>query len=84
MYKKIKIDEKSLSKKYQTNVSSLIHLWQKGNSDLDICHLTGIPPYTLQQIKGDIELAHRRLRMARKKELLGEAYQHHIFFNPLT
>ncbi|RKO67967.1 hypothetical protein [Desulfofundulus salinus] len=64
-----KIDEKSLSRKYKTNVSRLIRAWKKGLSDMEIAASTGIDPATLNRIRGDIEMAHRRLRLARKKEL---------------
>ncbi|SHJ25846.1 hypothetical protein [Desulfofundulus thermosubterraneus] len=64
-----KIDEKSLSRKYKTNVSRLIRAWKRGLSDMEIAASTGIDPATLNRIRGDIEMAHRRLRLARKKEL---------------
>ncbi|MDQ0285215.1 DNA-binding Xre family transcriptional regulator [Desulfofundulus luciae] len=60
-----KIDEKSLSRKYKTNVSRLIRAWKKGLSDMEIAASTGIDPATLNRIRGDIEMAHRRLRLAR-------------------
>lgn len=62
-----RIDEKSLSRKYRTNVSRLIRAWKRGLSDMEIAASTGIDPATLHQIRGDIELAHRRLCLARKK-----------------
>ncbi|MGB9804238.1 hypothetical protein [Desulfofundulus sp.] len=64
-----KIDEKSLSRKYKTNVSRLIRAWKKGLSDMEISSSTGIDMATLNRIRSDIEMAHRRLRLARKKEL---------------
>lgn len=81
-----KIDEKSLCKKYRTNVVPLIRAWKKGFSDMEIARETGIDLWKLQQIKTDIELAHRRLRLAKKKESLpGHApVQRHIFFSPFT
>jgi len=80
------IDEKSLSKKYRTNVHTLIRAWKKGYSDYDISRHTGINPLTLQQIRSDIELTHRRLRLAKKKEAVGiqATGQRHIFLTPLT
>ncbi len=60
-----KIDEKNLSRKYKTNVSRLIRAWKKGLSDMEIAASTGIDPATLHRIRGDIEMAHRRLRLAR-------------------
>ncbi len=81
------IDEKSLSKKYRTNVHTLIRAWKKGRSDFEIARLTGLNPVTLQQIRNDIELAHRRIRLAKKKENLGLSQatgQRHIFLSPLT
>lgn len=79
-----KIDEKSLCKKYRTNVVRLIRAWKKGLSDTEIARETGIDLLKLQQIKTDIELAHRRLRLARKKNSApGQATgQRHIFFSP--
>lgn len=82
-----KIDEKSLSKKYRTNVHSLIRAWKKGLSDSDLARITGMDAFTLQQIRNDIELAHRRLRLAKRKESMGigqATVQRHIFLSPLT
>lgn len=81
-----KIDEKMLCKKYRTNVVRLIRAWKKGLSDQEIARETGIDLLKLQQIKTDIELAHRRLRLARKKGTAPDQarIQRHIFFSPLT
>lgn len=81
-----KIDEKSLCKKHRTNVGRLIRAWKKGLSDMEIARETGIDPLKLQHIRADIELAHRRLRLTRKKEAApGQSrVQRHIFFNPFT
>ncbi len=84
--KKINIDEKKLSKKYRTNISSLINAWKKGRSDMEIASLTGIDLFTLKQIKSDIELTHRKQRMEQKKEALGSAQsssKRQIFLRPL-
>lgn len=62
------IDEKSLSRKYRTNVSRLIRAWKKGLNDMEIASCTGIDPATLYQIRSDIEMTHRQLRLSRKKE----------------
>lgn len=62
-----KINEKELCRKYRTNVRRIIHAWKKGLNDFEISRATGIDPATLQQIREDIELAHRRLRLAQKK-----------------
>ena len=80
-----KIDEKSLSKKYRTNVIKLIRAWKKGFTDLEISRETGINPIKLQRIKTDIEMAHRMLRLSKKKESTASSHtvQRHIFFNPL-
>ncbi|WP_104372647.1 hypothetical protein [Desulfocucumis palustris] len=83
----ITIDEKSLSKKYRTNVHTLIRAWKRGRTDLEIARLTGLNPVTLQQIRNDIELSHRRIRLAKKKENMGLGQatgQRHIFLSPLT
>lgn len=82
---KIKIDEKSLCKKYRTNVVKLISAWKRGLTDMEIARSTGIDLATLNQIKSDIELAHRRVRLSRKKEALAAqtSIQHQIFFKPL-
>ncbi|MFZ5646178.1 MAG: hypothetical protein ACOY30_00995 [Bacillota bacterium] len=80
-----KIDEKLLSKKYRTNVVRLIRAWKKGLTDFEIARETGIDPVKLRQIKADIEMAHRRLRLARKNssQMTGQVpVQRHIFFNP--
>ena len=80
-----KIDEKPLCKKYRTNVARLIRSWKKGLSDFEISKETGIDPLKLQIIKSDIEMAHRRLRQAKKNssQLPNQAgRQRHIFFNP--
>lgn len=81
-----KIDEKSLCKKYRTNVARLIRAWKKGLSDIEIARETGIDLLKLQQIKTDIELAHRRLRMARKRNSAKDqaTVQRHIFLSPFT
>ncbi|MFZ5642785.1 MAG: hypothetical protein ACOY46_04235 [Bacillota bacterium] len=80
-----KIDEKSLCKKYRTNVAKLIRAWKKGLSDMEISRETGIDPVKLQHIKADIEIAHRRLRQAKRNTspFNDQAVkQRHIFFNP--
>ncbi len=81
-----KIDEKYFCKKYRTNVCLIIKEWKKGLSDADISKKTGIDPIKLQQIKTDIELAHRRLRIAKKKETDPHhtVLKRHIFLSPLT
>lgn len=81
-----KIDEKALSRKYRTNVSRLIQKWKTGASDPDISKETGIDLFKIQQIKADIELSHRRLRMAGKKMPSQEQtyIQRHIFLSPFT
>lgn len=80
-----KIDEKTLSKKYRTNVGRLIRAWKHGLSDQEITFRTGVKPSTLYLIKQDIELTHRRIRLAQKKQALAQAQalgQYQIFFNP--
>jgi len=62
------VSKKNLSKKYHTNVNKLIRAWKKGLNDLEIARVTGIDPVTLQKIREDIELLHRRLRLTQKKE----------------
>lgn len=75
------INVKKLAKKYRTNVEKIISAWKKGYSDEEILKLTGIDMFTLQQLKTDIELAHRRLRVERRGR---QPKQHHIFLSPLT
>ena len=65
--KKLKINEKDLCRKYRTNVHKLIQAWKQGLSDSDIANATGINPATLGQIREEIELIHRRLRLALKE-----------------
>lgn len=81
-----KVDEKTLSKKYGTDVKRLIRAWKKGITDQEIATRTGIKPTTLYMIKQDLELAHRRIRLAQKKQALAQsqalADQYQIFFNP--
>lgn len=80
-----KIDEKALSKKYRTDVSRLIRAWKHGFSDQEITKKIGINPSTLFLIRQDIELSHRRFRLARKKQALTQFQapgQCQIFFNP--
>jgi hypothetical protein len=80
-----KLDEKTLSKKYRTDVNRLIRAWKKGLSDQEISFRTGVKPSILQLIKQDIELDHRRHRLAEKKQALAQAQapgQYQIFFNP--
>lgn len=81
-----KVDEKLLSKKYSTDVKKLIRAWKKGLTDQDIAIKTGIRPSTLYMIKQDLEMAHRRIRLAQKKQELAQDQalvgQYQIFFNP--
>ncbi|WP_003540797.1 hypothetical protein [Desulfotomaculum nigrificans] len=80
------IDTRALSKKYRTSVAKLIKLWKKGQSDVEIASETGIDLMTLRQIKTDIQLAHRRLRLEQKKKALAQSQaslQHQIFLRPL-
>ncbi len=63
-----KVDEKKLSQKYRTDVGRLIRAWKNGLSDPEITSRTGIKPSTLFLIKQDIELAHRRYRLAQKNQ----------------
>ncbi|HOV79106.1 MAG TPA: hypothetical protein PK728_03300 [Bacillota bacterium] len=79
------VNDKSLSKKYRTDVGRLIKAWKKGLSDDEIVKKTGIKQSTLYLIKHDIELAHRRIRLARKKREpagLQPPGRRQIFFNP--
>lgn len=80
-----KADEKKLSKKYRTDVGRLIRAWKNGLSDQEIIFRTGIKPSTLFLIKQDIELAHRRFRLAQKNQAPAQPQapgQHQIFFSP--
>ncbi|HQD76809.1 MAG TPA: hypothetical protein PKM06_09875 [Bacillota bacterium] len=80
-----KLDEKTLSKKYRTDVNRLIRAWKKGLSDQEISFRTGIKPSILRLIRQDIELEHRRHRLAEKKQALAQGQapgQYQIFFNP--
>ncbi len=80
-----KLDEKTLSKKYRTDVNRLIRAWKKGLSDQEISFRTGIKPSIMRLIRQDIELEHRRHRLAEKKQALAQGQapgQYQIFFNP--
>ncbi|NLJ76019.1 MAG: hypothetical protein GX325_02015 [Peptococcaceae bacterium] len=70
--KELRVDEKALSKKYQTNVGMLIRAWKQGIPDREISAKTGITPVKLHLIKQDIELMHRHIRLAQKKLKLQE------------
>lgn len=83
--RQMQIDEKALSKKYGTDVKKLIRAWKRGSTDQDIANKTGIRPTTLYMIKQDLELAHRRLRLAQKRQALAHQEstgQYQSFFNP--
>ncbi|WP_066634228.1 hypothetical protein [Desulfolucanica intricata] len=83
--KKTKIDVKILSKKYRINVDKLINAWKKGYSNMEVARSFNIDLSTIHQIKSDIELAHRRIRLEQRKEDLGNYYtskQRHIFLSP--
>ncbi|MEG3072393.1 MAG: hypothetical protein RQM92_17575 [Candidatus Syntrophopropionicum ammoniitolerans] len=72
MVKELRVDEKALSKKYQTNVGRLIRAWKHGIKDREISAKTGITLMKLHLIKQDIELTHRHIRLAQKKLKLAE------------
>lgn len=79
------VDEKALSKKYRTDVSRLIRAWKGGMTDQEITRRTGVALSTMSLVKQDIELAHRRHRLALKKQALAQVQapgQCQIFFNP--
>lgn len=81
----MEINTAKLSQKYRTNVPSLIRAWKKGLSDLEISYRTGINSATLSQIKCDLEIAHRRARLAQKQaSSQGEqvSAKHHILLSP--
>jgi len=83
--KAIEINATKISQKYRTNVPGLIRAWKNGISDGELSNRTGIKLATLSQIKYDLEVAHRRARVAQKQALpKGEQLpaKHHIFFNP--
>ena len=80
-----KVDERTLSKKYRTDVNRLIRAWKKGLNDQEITFRTGVKPSTLYLIKQDIELAHRRHRLAQEKTGTGSgsgAWPVPDFFQP--
>ncbi|MGB9847067.1 MAG: hypothetical protein ACPLRH_06145 [Desulfotomaculales bacterium] len=61
------INEKELCRKYRTNVKKIISAWKKGLNDMEIARATGVDTATLQKIREDIELSHRRSRLAQKR-----------------
>jgi len=63
-----KIDEKTLSRKYRTNVGKLIRAWKHGISDQEISTKTGLGLSTINSIKQDLELAHRYIRLSQRKQ----------------
>lgn len=82
----LEIDTKKISQKYRTNVPRLIRAWKKGISDPEISRHTGVNVTTLYQIKNELELAHRRIRLAKKREPVNGVpvqAQHHILLRPL-
>ncbi|MCF8010150.1 MAG: hypothetical protein K9L17_02430 [Clostridiales bacterium] len=70
------VDHKEICKKYSTNVKKLISAWKKGYSDMEISKSYGVEIPVLQQIKSDLELAHRRKRMEKKKNNLLFSHYH--------
>ena len=82
---KNQINTKTLSKKYRTNVTKLIQAWKRGYGDLEIARSYRIDLTTLRQIKSDIEMTHRRIRLEQRKEKFSNFYsspQHQIFLRP--
>lgn len=81
----MKIDEKTLSKKYRTNVGKLIRAWKHGLSDQEIASKTGVSLSTIHLIKQELELAHRYIRLAQKKQKCEQSHAldlDQIFFSP--
>ena len=78
-------DTKELCRKYRTNVPRLIRAWKRGFNDLELSRVTGVNAATLHRIRSEIELHHRRSRLARMISADGEAVptQRHIFLRPL-
>ncbi|WP_051273366.1 hypothetical protein [Desulfotruncus alcoholivorax] len=78
-------DTKELCRKYRTNVPRLIRAWKKGLNDLELSRVTGVNVATLHRIRSEIELYHRRARLARMVSADGEQApaQRHIFLRPL-
>lgn len=64
----LQINEKDLCRKYRTNVKKIIRAWKKGLNDMEVARVTGIDAGTLQQIREDIELSHRRSRLLQKQK----------------
>ncbi|MFA7466881.1 MAG: hypothetical protein WCY82_01265 [Desulfotomaculaceae bacterium] len=82
----LEINTQKISQKYRTNVPRLIRAWKKGISDPEISRHTGVNVTTLYQIKNELELAHRRVRLARKRESVDDTpvyAQRHILLRPL-
>ena len=82
----LEINTQKISQKYRTNVPRLIRAWKKGISDPEIAQHTGVNMTTLHQIKNELELAHRRVRLAKKREQVDGApihAQRHILLRPL-
>lgn len=79
-----KIDEKTLSRKYRTNVGKLIRAWKHGLSDQEVAAKTGVGLSTIHSIKQDLELAHRYIRLSRKKQQFNAHAlgSDQIFFSP--
>lgn len=79
-----KIDEKTLSKKYRTNVGKMIRAWKHGLSDQEVASKTGVGLSTVHLIKQDLELTHRYIRFSQKKQQFNaHAFDpDQIFFSP--
>jgi len=79
-----KIDEKTLSKKYRTNVGKLIRAWKHGFSDQEVASKTGVRLSTIHLIKQDLELTHRYIRLSQKKQQFNAHALNpdQIFFSP--
>jgi len=78
-------DTRELCRKYRTNVPRLIRAWKKGFNDLELSRVTGVNVATLNRIRSEIELHHRRARLARMLTADGQQTptQRHIFLRPL-
>ncbi|MCL2336278.1 MAG: helix-turn-helix domain-containing protein [Firmicutes bacterium] len=82
----LEINTQKISQKYRTNVPRLIRAWKKGLSDPEIAQYTGVSATTLYQIRSELELAHRRVRLTKKRQALNGAPIHtkrHILLRPL-
>ncbi|MFZ5944524.1 MAG: hypothetical protein ACOYVD_10460 [Bacillota bacterium] len=62
------VDVKKLSKKYKVDINKVISGWKADKSDTEISEALNIDLLKLLQIRQEVEDAHLKQRMARRKK----------------